>query len=136
MLNGFRTKLKNLCGTRGPLRSQSSVLGNFMSPDQLNELKNSEVTRKRLAKFMAHFCFRNSKLEDFHDRISDAEMKALMIDVVNHSHLFLSVLFSSTASNKIIEILKQGDDFHPSGRTGMNRKFPMSSLRTPSGYWI
>ena len=107
-----------------------------MSPDQLNELKNSEVTRKRLAKFMAHFCFRNSKLEDFHDRISDAEMKALMIDVVNHSHLFLSVLFSSTASNKIIEILKQGDDFHPSGRTGMNRKFPMSSLRTPSGYWI
>jgi hypothetical protein len=84
-----------------------------MSPDQLNELKNSEVTRKRLAKFMAHFCFRNSKLEDFHDRISDAEMKALMIDVVNHSHLFLSVLFSSTASNEIIEILKQGDDLPP-----------------------
>jgi hypothetical protein len=105
--------MKNLCGTRGPLRSQSSVLGNFMSPDQLNELKNSEVTRKRLAKFMAHFCFRNSKLEDFHDRISDAEMKALMIDVVNHSHLFLSVLFSSTASNEIIEILKQGDDLPP-----------------------
>jgi hypothetical protein len=84
-----------------------------MNPDQLNELKDNEITRKRLAKFMAHFCFRNSKLEEFHDRISDDEMKALMIDVVNHSYLFLSVLFSSQAANEIIEILKQGDNLPP-----------------------
>jgi hypothetical protein len=57
----------------------------------------------------SHFCFRNSKLEDFHDRISNDEMKALMIDVVNHSYLFLSVLFASKKSNEIIDMLKQGD---------------------------
>jgi hypothetical protein len=33
--------------------------------------------RKRLAKWMAKFCFRNTKLEELHNRISDEEMKAL-----------------------------------------------------------
>ena len=80
-----------------------------MNPDQLAELKNNEIVRKRLAKFMTHFCFRNSALENFHDRISDDEMKALMIDVVNRSYLFLWILIKSQASNDIIEILKHGD---------------------------
>ena len=57
-----------------------------MNPDQFAELKNNEVVRKRLAKFITHFCFRSSALENFHDRISDDEMKALMIDVVNRSY--------------------------------------------------
>ena len=47
------------------LLAYSSV---FMNPDQLAELKNNEVVRKRLGKFTAHSCFRNSALENFHDR--------------------------------------------------------------------
>jgi hypothetical protein len=38
-----------------------------MNPDQLAELKNNEIVRKRLAKLMAPDCFRYStKLEDMH----------------------------------------------------------------------
>src|SRR6266487_3241747 len=77
-----------------------------MNPDTLNELKDNDDVRKRLAKFMAHFCFRNSKLEDFHDRISDDEMKALMIDVVNHCYMFIWAMFRSQGFNEIIERLK------------------------------
>ena len=84
-----------------------------MTPDTLAKLKSSEPTQKRLAKFMAHFCFRNSALENLHDRISDDEMKALMIDVVNRSYLFLWMLFKSQGSNEIIEILRQGDHLPP-----------------------
>jgi hypothetical protein len=57
-----------------------------MTPDQLTELKNNEVVRKRLAKLMARDCFRNStKLEDIHaaGQIDDREMQDLMIDVVD-----------------------------------------------------
>jgi len=49
-----------------------------MTPlDQLGELKNDEVIRKRLAKLIAHDCFRNTKkLEDMHaaDRFSGVEL--------------------------------------------------------------
>jgi hypothetical protein len=80
-----------------------------MNPEQLVEIKNNPVVRKRLAKLMASHCFRNSMLEDFHagtvpssrsadysdvkvvtpygeirwndlSRISDKEMKGLMTD--------------------------------------------------------
>ena len=38
-----------------------------MTPEQLNDLKQNEVTRKRLAKFMALYCFRNiHMLENLH----------------------------------------------------------------------
>ena len=52
-----------------------------MNPDQLAELKSDETVRKRLAKLMARDCFRNTKLEDFHSRFADDEMKALMVGV-------------------------------------------------------
>jgi hypothetical protein len=80
-----------------------------MTPDGLNKLKNNEATLKRLAKFMAHFCFRNSKLEDLHNRISDDEMKELMIDVVNRSYLFLWMLFKGSTSDDTIDILERGE---------------------------
>ena len=57
-----------------------------MTPETLAELQNNEVVQKRLAKFMTHFCFRNSALENLHDRISDDEMKALTIEFVNRSY--------------------------------------------------
>jgi hypothetical protein len=51
-----------------------------MTPDQLAELKNDATLRKRLAKKMAHDCFRNTKeLEEMHTagQLSDDDMKAL-----------------------------------------------------------
>ena len=92
-----------------------------MNIKSLEEVQNNEVVRKRLAKAMARDCFRNTKLEDFHagtfpsskagdysdvkvvspygeigwerlSRLSDEEMKALMIDVVNHCYDFLTTL--------------------------------------------
>ena len=40
-----------------------------MDFDSLNEIQHNEAVRKRLAKLMAHDCFRNTKLEDFHSGI-------------------------------------------------------------------
>jgi hypothetical protein len=77
-----------------------------MTPETLVELKNNEIVQKRLAKFMAQFCFRNSKLEDLHNRISDDEMKELMIDVVNRSYAFIWAILASQGGNGIIELLK------------------------------
>jgi hypothetical protein len=82
-----------------------------MRPDQVAELKNNDVLRGRLAKYLARECFRNTKLEDLHagqvpvsktgdysdvkvvtpdrqiawndvSRISNSEMKELMIDAI------------------------------------------------------
>jgi hypothetical protein len=61
-----------------------------MTRDQLAELKTDGTLRKRLAKKLAHDCFRNTKeLEDMHaaGRISEAEMKALMIDIIDYCYL-------------------------------------------------
>ena len=57
----------------------------------------------------SQFCFRNTKLEELHDRISDEEMKALMIDCVNHCYAFVSILFSTQGANDLIDMLKQND---------------------------
>jgi len=38
-----------------------------MDTKHLKKIQENEVLRKRLAKFMTKFCFRNSKLENFHD---------------------------------------------------------------------
>ena len=94
-----------------------------MTPEQLADLKDDTILRKRLAKLIARDCFRNTILEDFHSgkvpssptgdysdvkvvtpsreiewdelsRLSDAEMKRLMIDVVDHCYDFLMELCS------------------------------------------
>jgi hypothetical protein len=52
-----------------------------MTPEQLADLKENIDLRKRLAKKIAHDCFRDTKkLEDMHaaDKITDDEMKAIM----------------------------------------------------------
>jgi hypothetical protein len=78
-----------------------------MDITSLQEIQHNEVLRKRLAKWMAHFSFRNTKLESFDDRFSQDEMKELIVDVVNHSYLFLSILFATEKSNEIIEMLER-----------------------------
>ena len=93
---------------------------------------------KRLAKYMAQQCFRNTVLEDFHagiipyseagdysdvvvntpagtipwsklSRLSDEEMKALMIDVVNRTYLLLRTLFDEDVGSYLIRTLSQQD---------------------------
>jgi hypothetical protein len=108
-----------------------------MNIKSLEEIRKNDVVRKRLAKAMARDCFRNTKLEDYHagvfpssktgdysdvkvvspygeiawerlGRLSDEEMKALMIDVVNHCYDFLTVL-CRPFGDTIVEHLKQHD---------------------------
>ena len=66
-----------------------------MNPDHLAELKNDEIIRKRLAKWMAQFCFRSTKLEELHDRINDEEMRVLMIDCASHCYALVCMLFAT-----------------------------------------
>jgi hypothetical protein len=80
-----------------------------MKTEHIKEIQSNEVLRKRLAKWMALHCFRNTKLEEFHDRLSNEEMKALMIDVVDHYYEFLSILFTAPSGDKIIDALKERD---------------------------
>jgi hypothetical protein len=54
-----------------------------MDTEHLTSIESNDDIRKNLAKWLVYFCFRNSKLETFHDRFSDDEMKALMMDSVN-----------------------------------------------------
>jgi len=109
-----------------------------MTRETLERIQKSDVVRKRLAKIMALQCFRNTTLEDLHagaspssktcdfsdvkvvspygeipwdkvSRFNDEEMKALMIDVVNHCYNFLLVLFKDAKGNDIIDILSKED---------------------------
>jgi hypothetical protein len=110
-----------------------------MDAQHAQEVETNELVRKRLAKVMALRCFRNSRLEDFHagkvpssqaggfsdvkvvspygeihwrdlSRLSDAEMRGLIIDVVDRCYTFLTELFSSPNGDRIIERLKQRDE--------------------------
>jgi|HubBroStandDraft_6_1064221.scaffolds.fasta_scaffold2509088_1 hypothetical protein len=51
-----------------------------MDVEHLKEIESNDEIRRNLAKWLVHYCFRNSKLENFHDRFRDDEMKALTID--------------------------------------------------------
>jgi hypothetical protein len=113
-----------------------------MSSQRFSDISKNELVRKRLAKLMALRCFRNTKLEDLHagiypnsevgdysdvkvvspfgeiawnkvSRLSDEEMKGLMIDVVNRCYTFLSELFQNRRGDALmdamIDALKQHD---------------------------
>ena len=87
------------------------MTSNSMTPNQLAELKDNATLRKHLAKAMAKHCFRNTKLEDLRatDRIDDEEMRALMIDVVDHCYDYLMELCSPHGA-EIMEDLKRRDE--------------------------
>lgn len=111
-----------------------------MTSKQLKRLNTNDQMRKRLAKFMAQQCFRNSELENLHagtspnsksgdfsdvkvispygeiaweklSRLSDEEMKELMIDVVNRTYSFLTLLFSAQSNHleAVLDGLEQID---------------------------
>ena len=109
-----------------------------MTPETARKLSSDPELMKRLAKYLARQCFRNTLLEDLHagitpnsqtgdytdvvvrspygeipwprlSRLSDEEMKALMIDVVNKTYRTLRLLFDIRAGDELIEILAQRD---------------------------
>jgi len=110
-----------------------------MTAKQVKLFATNKQLRKRLAKFMAQQCFRNTELENLHagtgpssetgdytdvkvvtpsgeipwpelSRLSDEEMKVLMIEVVNKTYSFLTMMFkSSTTTEAMIKALRHCD---------------------------
>jgi hypothetical protein len=109
-----------------------------MTIEPAREISSNPELRKRLAKYLAQQCFRNTLLEDLHagitpnsqtgdytdvvvrspygeipwprlSRLSDEEMKALMIDVVNQTYRALTVLFDNRLGSELVKILAQQD---------------------------
>jgi hypothetical protein len=110
----------------------------FMMTINTKEIRSNNTVKKRLAKVMALHCFRNTFLENLHSgrypssktrdfsdvkvvspfgeipwnelsRFNDYEMKALMINVVNHCYNFLFLLYNSSDGDKLITFLKEKD---------------------------
>jgi hypothetical protein len=109
-----------------------------MDPATEKLLRTDKTVRKRLAKFMAQQCFRNTGLEDLHagkgpsskagdysdvkvvtpygeipwqelSRFNDDEMKALMIEVVQRCYTFIGLLCDSKKARVVVESLKEAD---------------------------
>jgi hypothetical protein len=72
----------------------------------LSPQSSHESGRRIATANVAQFCFRNTKIEELHDRISDEEMKTLMIDCANHCYALVCILFSTQGGNDLIEMLK------------------------------
>jgi hypothetical protein len=103
-----------------------------MTVETAREVSSNPEVVKRLAKYLAQQCFRNTMLEDLHagitpdsetgdysdvvvrspygeipwpklSRLSDEEMKALMIEVVNMTYGALIVLFDDRPGGELIQ---------------------------------
>ena len=99
--------------------------------DALRVFVTDPILQKRLAKYLVHRCFRNSVLEDLHagiapesktgdysdvvvstpfgeipwrklSRFDDAEMKKLMIDVVQKSYEFIRELLDDGKNGEML----------------------------------
>jgi len=108
------------------------------SDEAIKAIIADPVIQQRLAKHIALRCFRNSILEDFHtgkvpdsmsgdytdvvvhtpnreipwndlSRISDAEMKKLMINVVNHTYHFIQEFFDDERGGKLLLKIAEED---------------------------
>src|SRR5215467_2359397 len=83
-----------------------------MTPEQLMELKDNVDLRKRLAKKIAHDCYRDTKtLENMHaaNLITDDEMKAIMTEATDKCYDLVLDLCSPHGVD-IINDLKQRDE--------------------------
>lgn len=113
-----------------------------MTIETAREISSNPEVMKRLAKYLAQQCFRNTMLEDLHagitpnsqtgdytdvvvrspygeipwprlSRLSE-EMKALMIDVVKiKTYRALTVLFDNRLGGELVKILAQQDFLRP-----------------------
>jgi len=104
--------------------------------DQYRAAVGNPELQRRLAKYIALHCFRNSMLQDLHEgitpssatgdysdvtvrspygeipwpqvsRISDEEMKRLMIDVVDRVYGFLHMLFDEPDGGALLGVLAE-----------------------------
>jgi len=109
-----------------------------MTIETAREISSNPELIKRLAKYLAQQCFRNTVLEDLHagitpdsrtgdytdvvvrspygeipwprlSRLSDEEMKTLMIDIVNKTYGTLTVLFDNRLGSELIKVLARRD---------------------------
>jgi ligand-binding SRPBCC domain-containing protein len=109
-----------------------------MTVETAREIATNPEVGKRLARYLAQQWFGNTMLEDLHagitpnsqtgdytdvlvrspygeipwarlSRLSDEEMKALMIDTVNKTYYALTVLFDDRLGGELIKILAQQD---------------------------
>ena len=83
-----------------------------MTPEQLAELKEDVTLRKRLAKKIAHDCFRDTKkLEDMHaaGEINDEEMQTIMKQATDKCYDLVLDLCSPLGID-IINDLKERDE--------------------------
>ena len=109
-----------------------------MTAQTVNAISSDPVVMKRLAKYLAQQCFRNTFLEDLHAGItpdsktgdytdvlvrspygeipwprlsclSDEEMKVLMIDVVNKTYRALRLLFNDQFGHELVQYLAKED---------------------------
>lgn len=108
------------------------------SDKAIKALITNPVMQQRLAKHIALRCFRNSILEEFHagtvpdskcgdysdvvvstpygeipwielSRLNDAEMKVLMINVVNHTYHFIQEFFDDERGGKLLFKIAEKD---------------------------
>ena len=116
--------------------------GGTVETKMRSKLLTNETIRKRLAKAIALNCFRNTELENLHagispstktgnysdvkvvtpygeipwknlSRFSDAEMKVLMIDVVDTTYTLLTMFAQSPSFRKDILKALEKRDFEP-----------------------
>ena len=83
-----------------------------MTGKQIKLFATDEQLRKRLAKLIVQQCFRNTEIENLHadGKISQEEMKLVMIDAVNQTYTNLTrLLCSADLTDKVIEAIKQCD---------------------------
>ena len=109
-----------------------------MNIETARTISSNPEVMKRLAKYLAQQCFRNTVLEDLHagitpdsrtgdytdvvvrspygeipwpklSRLSDEEMKALITDVVNKTYRTLTALFDDQLGGELIKILAEQD---------------------------
>jgi hypothetical protein len=109
-----------------------------MTLQTVNAISRDSVVMKRLAKYLAQHCFRDTYLEDLHagitpdsktgdytdvlvrspygeipwpqlSRLSDEEMKVLMIDVVNKTYKALRLLFDDQFGHELVQHLSKQD---------------------------
>jgi hypothetical protein len=109
-----------------------------MTAQTMNAISRDPVVMKRLAKYLAQQCFRNTFIEDLHagitpdsktgdytdvrvtspygeipwprlSRLSDEEMKMLMIDVVNKTYRALRLLFDDQLGHELVQHLATQD---------------------------
>ena len=133
-----RTLRRDLCHLASSCHSSRVPEARISDPNGVRAFITDHALQRRLAKYMALQCFRNSMLEDLHagtspsstsgdysdgtvsspygaipwskvSRLNDDEMKRLMIDVVDRTYRFIHMLFDENTGGQILLRLAERD---------------------------